>query len=178
MYAMVNWSTLIENNVCSFKLDYSGYLALYILSSTIWLKRAWNTLIFRKAKEWRKWAENFASNTKKLLERLVRIFGRDSLEEIFGSQVTIVLMRPIRFHRLFQEILRKPSGRDRRSDNNYGLKYGIRVSSNAKEAIQFDHENGDLLWHDAILKELEVLMNIEVFKKFLLFLRKARAEGF
>ena len=34
----------------TFRWDYAGYLALYILRSTIGLKRARNTIIFRKAK--------------------------------------------------------------------------------------------------------------------------------
>ena len=38
----------------TFRVDYAGYLALYIMESTIGLTRSQNTLIFRKAKEWRK----------------------------------------------------------------------------------------------------------------------------
>ena len=129
----------------TFKVDYAGYLDLYILKSTIGLKRARNTLISRKAKKWREWAEKFVINTKKCVARLVRIFGRDPLDEIFGSQVTIFMMKTLRFHRLCCVRLKKPSGRDRRSDNSSGLKYGIRVPRNAKEAIWFDHENGNLL---------------------------------
>ena len=121
-----------------FRWDYAGYLALYILRSTIGLKRARRTLILRKAKEWREWAVTFVITNKKRMARLVRIFGKYSLEDIFGSQVTISMMMPLRFHRLCQARLKKPSGRDRRSPNNSGLKYGIRVPRNAKEAIQFD----------------------------------------
>ena len=86
------------------------------------------------------------------MARLVRLFGRDSLEEILGSQVTLAMMRPLRFHRLCRARVKKPSGRDRRSDNTSGIKYRIRVPRNAKEAIQFDKENGNTLWRDAILK--------------------------
>ena len=84
------------------------------------------------------------------------------------------MMRPLRFHRLRQVRLKKPSRTDQRSDNNSGLKYGIRVPRNAKEAIQFDHENSNLLRRDAMLKELKGLMNMEVFKKFPSAFRKAR----
>ena len=87
-------------------------------------------------------------------------------------------MRPLRFQRLHQAILKKPSVRDRRSPNNSGLKYGINVPRNAKEAIQFDQENGNLLWYNAILKELESLMSMELFKKFPSSLRKSRAKDF
>ena len=109
--------------------------------------------------------------------RLVRVFGKDSLEEIFGYQVTLAMMRPLKFHRLRLARLKKPSGRDWRSDNSSGLKYGIRVPRNAKEAIQFDWENGNTLWRDAILKELEALMSMHVFEKFPSSLRKAKGEG-
>ena len=141
------------------------------------LKRSRNTLIFRKAKEWREWAVKFVNVTKKLVARPVRIFGKDSLEKIFGSQVTIAMMRPLIFHRLLQTIRKKPSGRDRRSHNNSGLKYGIIVPGNVREAIQFDQENGNLLWYNAIFKELEALMNMELFQKFPSSLRKSRAKG-
>ena len=109
----------------TFRVDYAGCLDLYILKSTIGLTRAQNTLIFRKAKEWREWAENFVSNTKKRVARLVKSFGRDSLDEIFRSQVTIAMSIPLRFHELCCARLNKPSGRDQRSDNSSGLKYGI-----------------------------------------------------
>ena len=129
----------------TFRVDYAGCLDIYIPKSTIGLTRARNTLIFRKAKEWREWDEKFVSNTKKRVARLVKIFGRDSLDEIFGSQVTIAMLIPLRFHRLHRERLKKTSVRDRRSDNSSGLKYGIRVPRKAKQAIQFDQENGNKL---------------------------------
>ena len=82
----------------TFRVYYAGCLYLYILKSTIGMVRARNTIIFRKAKEWCKWAEKFVSNTKKRVARLVKIFGRDSLNEILGSQVTLAMLRPLRFH--------------------------------------------------------------------------------
>ena len=102
------------------------------------MKRSQNTRIFEKAKEWREWAVKFVDVTKKHMEGLVRIFVKDSLEKILVYQVTIVIMRQLRFHRLCQARLKKPNGRDQRSRNNSGLKYGIRVPRNAKEDIQFD----------------------------------------
>ena len=108
------------------------YLALYILERKIGKKRPRNVRTFQEAIEWRRWAERFISNSKKRMARLVRVFGRDSLDEILGSQVTLAMMRPLRFHRLCRARLKKPSGRDRRSDNSSGLKYGIRVPKNVK----------------------------------------------
>ena len=159
-------------------MDHAGFLVLYILKGTICMSRARNGRTFRKARKWREWAEKFVSNTKKRMARVVRVSGKDSLEEIFGSQVTLAMLRPLRFHRLCLTRLNKPSGRDRRSDDSSGLKYGIRVSRNAREAIQFDKENGNTLWRDAILKELEALMSMNLFKKFPSYLRKAKGKGF
>ena len=48
--------------------------------------------------------------------------------------------------------LKKSGGKDRRAPNNSEMKYGIIFPRNAKEAVQFDKENGNLLWQDAILK--------------------------
>ena len=47
------------------------------------------------------------------------------------------------------------------------MKYGIRVPRNAKETAQFDKENGNSLWANAILKEVEALMSMIVFRKLL-----------
>ena len=109
----------------TFKLDHAGFLALYILDRKIGMKRSRNVRTFREAREWRFWAEKFIINSKKRMARLVRIFGKDSLEEILGSQVTLAMMRPLSFHILRRARLKKPSGRDRRSDNTSGLKYVI-----------------------------------------------------
>ena len=58
------------------------------------------------------------------------------------------------------------------------MKYSIRVPSNAKEAAQFDKDNGNSLWENAILKGLEVLMSMSVFRKLPSSLRKAKAKGY
>ena len=162
----------------TFKLDHTGCLALYIMERKIGKKRSRNVRTFQEAIEWRQWAERFISNSKKRMARLVRVFGKDSLDEIFGSQVTLAMMRPLRFHRLSRARLKKPSGRDRWSDNSSGLKYGIRVPKNVKEALQVDKENGNTLWRDTIIKELEALMRMEVFEKSPSSMRKTRGKGF
>ena len=58
------------------------------------------------------------------------------------------------------------------------MKYGIRVPRNAKESTHFDRYNGNSLWDNAILKKLEALMLISVFKKLLPSLCKARGKGY
>ena len=88
------------------------------------------------------------------------------------------MLRPLRYHQLLLVILKKPDGKYWRAHNNSGLKYVIRFPRNTKEAAQFDQDNGNLLWMNAILKELEDLMFMILFRKLLLSLRKARAKGF
>ena len=83
---------------------------------------------------------------KKRIARLVRILGNDSLEEFFGYQVTIAMLQPLSFHCICLVRLKKPGGKDLSAPNNSGMKYGIRIPINAKEAAQFDKENGNLLW--------------------------------
>ena len=88
------------------------------------------------------------------------------------------MLRTLRYHLICLEILNKPIGTDRRAPNNGWMKYGIRVPSNAKEAAQFDQENGNKLWDNTIMKELEALMSMKVFRKLPSSLCKDRAEGF
>ena len=87
----------------------------------------------------------FIKAQNKCISRLVRILGNYYLEDIFGSQVTIAILRPLRFHRIRFAILKKPVRKDQRSPNNYGMKYGTRFPRNATKAAQFDKENGNLL---------------------------------
>ena len=82
------------------------------------------------------------SKTRRI-EILVRILGNNFLEEVFGYQVTMSMLRPIRYYQLRLARLKKPSGKDRHAHNNGGLKYGIRVLRNANEAAQFDQEKVD-----------------------------------
>ena len=108
----------------------------------------------------------------------MRIIGNDSLEEVFGYQVTIAMLRPLRFCRLCLERPNKYGGKDRCAPNNFGMKYGIRFPRNTKEAVQFNKENGNLLWKNAILKELETRMSMKSFKELPSPLRKAGTKGF
>ena len=68
--------------------------------------------------------------------------------------------------------------KDQWAPNNGALKYIIRSPRNAKEAIQFDQENGNRIWADAILKELEALMFTKVFRKLPSSLQNATAKVF
>ena len=94
----------------------------------------------------------FTNSKRKPIARLLIILGKDSLEEVFISQLTMSMLLPLRYYRLRLARMNKIGGRDRRAPNNSGLKYSIKVPRNAKEAAQFDQENGNLLWTNAILK--------------------------
>ena len=94
---------------------------------------------------------------------LVRILSTYFLEYIFYFLVTLSMMRPLKYHLLRLSRLKKPGGKHPHSHNNGGIKYGIIIPSNASEAAQFDKENGNFLWGNAILKELEALMSMKLF---------------
>ena len=126
------------------------------------MKKARESRYSRVAKEWQEWAVRFTNAKTRRIERLVRILGNDSLEEVFGSQVTMYTLRTLRYHLLFLARLNKPGGTDWRVPNNSGMKYGVRVLRNAKEDTQFDQEKGNKLWTNVILKELEDLISMKV----------------
>ena len=44
--------------------------------------------------------------------------------------------------------------------------HGIKVPRNVKEALQFDKENGNTLWADAIKKEMDALIAMDTFELF------------
>ena len=120
----------------------------------------------------------FTNAKTRRIARLVRILGKDSLEVIFGSQVTVFMLRPLRYHQLRLARLEKPGGKDRRAPNNSGLEYGIKVPSNAKEAFHVNQDNCNKLLANAILEELEALMSMKLFRKLPLSLCKSRAKVF
>ena len=80
----------------------------------------------------------FTNAKTRRIARLVRILGTYFLEEVFGYQLTMSMLRPLRYHQLRLARMKKPSGKDRRAPNNSGLEYGIRALRNAEEAAQFD----------------------------------------
>ena len=82
------------------------------------------------------------------------------------------------YQQLFLAIPKKPGGKDRRRPNNGNMKYGIRFLRKAKEESHFDNENGNYLWDNTILKELEALMSMTVSRNLLSSLRKARVKGY
>ena len=83
----------------------------------------------------------FTNAKTRCISILVSILGDNSLEEVFGYQVTMSMLQQLRYHQLRLAILKKPGGKDRRAPNNSGLKYSIRFLRNAKEAAQFDQQN-------------------------------------
>ena len=107
----------------------------------------------------------FMNDKTRRIARLVRILDTNLIEDIFGSQGTLSMMWPLRYHRLRLARLKKPGGKYQLAPNNGGMKYGIRVPRSANEAAQFNKENCNFLWDNAILKKLETLMYMKVFKK-------------
>ena len=146
-------------------IDYPNTLALYLIGTSIGVKKSRESRNFGVAKERRERAVRFTNSKTRRIARLVRILGNNYLEEIFISQVTMSMLRPLRCRLLRLARLNTPSGKDRRALNKGRLKYGIRVPRNAKNSIQFDQDNGNKLWANVILKELEALMSMIVFRK-------------
>ena len=126
----------------------------------------------REKNRWRKWDEKFYNAKTRRIEILVHIFGINYLEEVFGFQVTLVMLRSLRFQLICLVRLKKPSGKDRKRPNNGNLKHGKRVPRNTKGAANFDKDNIKCHRDDAILKKLEAFMSMSVFKKILSSLRK------
>ena len=158
-------------------IDYPDTLALYIIGTSTGVKKSRESHNFRVTKEWREWEVRLTNVKTRRTERLVSIHDNDFLEEVFESQVTMSMLQPLKYHRLCLVRLKKPGRKDWRAPNKSGLKYGIRVPRNAKEAARFDQENGNKLWANAILKGLEALISMQLFRKLILSLRKSRAKG-
>ena len=74
------------------KFYYSDTLVLFILRTRIGVNKYRENRNFRAAKEWREWVMRFINGKKKLIPRLVRIFGNNLLEEILGYQVNIAML--------------------------------------------------------------------------------------
>ena len=61
--------------------------------------------------------------------------------------------------RCYRQIAKNDPGQNRRANNPMGnIKYGIRVPKKFKEALELDKVNGNHLWCDSIIKEIEALM--------------------
>ena len=134
------------------KVYYTDTLALYIIR--IWIggksfREFWYSM---EHESWLKLSKKFINDKTRCIARLVRILGTNSLEEVFGSQVTLVMLWPLRFLRLLLDRLNKHSELNRWRSNNGNLKCGIRFPRNAKEEAQFDKYNGNYLWENAIIK--------------------------
>ena len=44
-------------------------------------------------------------------------------------------------------------------------KFGVKVPNNTKQAIEFDHENGNTLWWDAVCQKMNVRPAFEPWEK-------------
>ena len=96
----------------TFRVDYADDLDLLILKTRIGLRKTRKNRNSQAAKEWRERAVRFINSNNKCTTRLVRVFGKYFLEEMFGSQVTISMLRPPRFHRIRLARLKKTGGKD------------------------------------------------------------------
>ena len=119
-------------------IDYPETLALYIIGSSIGVKSSRKLRFSVEANGWRRWAEKFANAKTRCVARPIRVLGINYLEDIFGYQVTLYMLCPLRFKQLCLERLKKSGGNYRHNPNTGNVKYSIRATSNAKESAQFD----------------------------------------
>ena len=117
------------------KSDYPDTLALCIMESCIGVKQYRKPHFYVEAEEWCAWAVKFMNAKMRRIAKLVRIIGNNYLEEIFGSQATLYILRPLKYQQLFLDRLKKPGGKDWQQPNNGNMKYGIGVPRNVKEAV-------------------------------------------
>ena len=80
------------------KIYYPYTLALYLIGTSIGVKKSRRSRNFGVDKEWHEWAARFTNSKMSRIARLFRILGNYSLEDVFGSQVTMSMMRPLRYH--------------------------------------------------------------------------------
>ena len=80
------------------KIDYPDTLAIYLIGTSIGVKKSWNYRNLRVAKEWCEWAVRFTNAKTRRIERVFMILGNDLMEDVFGCQVTMSMLRPLRYH--------------------------------------------------------------------------------
>ena len=148
MYGLGNDSVEAEDA----NIEYPDTLEIYIIVSSTGAKSSRKIQFSVKANGWRRWADNLTNTKTRCIAILVRVLVINSLEEVFGSQVILAILRQLSFQRICLAVLKKTGGEDQRHTNNGNMKYDIRLPSNAKEATQFDGENGKSLWSNNILK--------------------------
>ena len=66
------------------KIYYLDTLVLYLLGNRIGVKKAREYRNLRAAKEWHDWAVRFMNSKRRRIARLVRILGKNSLDDVFG----------------------------------------------------------------------------------------------
>jgi hypothetical protein len=80
----------------------------------------------------------------------------------------------------FNNFVRRTTGLSRNSRNareKHREKFGIRIPKNVKQALQFDRENGNTFWADAISKEMSALERLDCFEFVDPSTSFSRAEG-
>ena len=77
------------------EIDYPDTLSLYVLGTLIGVKQSRKHRFSVEAKEWRAWAVDFMNAKTRRIPRLVRILDTNSLDDIFRSQATLSILRPL-----------------------------------------------------------------------------------
>ena len=95
-----------------------------------------------------KWAKNTLKRTDRTLRRMHRYYNTDKF---------------IRIHKTMEINNRRLSRNKRQQTKTARVKFGIKVPNNVKQALEFDRENKNNLWGEAIAKEMTALTKAGVF---------------
>jgi hypothetical protein len=74
--------------------------------------------------------------------------------------------------------IKKPSGVNRRKSTvKCVIQFGVRIPEDVKQALQFDSDNGNNLWKESKVKEIEALMGRNTLKYIESTAKKMREDG-
>ena len=93
------------------KIDYTDNFVLYIINNIIGAESRRRNLYYLTQKiKLCKLDQWFINREEKRLDQLLKTFRIDSIEDIFRSQATLAMQRPLMFNLISLMILKKPNG--------------------------------------------------------------------
>ncbi len=156
------------------QLDSPHNLATYIKN-----KRWWST---PNGKTWAKWADKYFTQVRQVFPRLEKVFGITSFDSIQQAGRLLpkqpALAKQYPYVRM-QRVAKKPLEQNRRNNSAMGgVKYGVKIPKNVKEALMIDTFNKDDLWTEAIIMEISALMGRQTFEYLSGTWKRRQQEGY
>ena len=152
------------------KIDAPNKLASYLLSN-----RRMNG---RRSHVAMNWADTHVINMRRLAIKLIQTEGEMIMQNSdFEYSKDISMECLMEQHENLINIRRvAASGKPKKTKKKSTfkrVKYGIKIPKNTREAYEFDKENGNHLWAEAIKKEIDALMSYKVFQ----FIKRSDISG-